>query len=22
VNWPNDADGDVLRWLDSDGFDF
>ena len=22
MNWPNDADGDVLRRLDSDGFDF
>jgi len=22
VNWPNDADGDVLRRIDADGFDF
>lgn len=22
MNWPNDADGDVLRRLESDGFDF
>ena len=22
MNWPNDADGDVLRGLEEDGFDF